>query len=150
MKKHVTKTNIIIALLVLAIASTIYYYSSKAKKEERAIKIAEINKAIAEGTGENGNDADSLLLGTEPDPNYNPQIDGDKLISAFGGWTSTDDADLVLQTLGGKTKAQLVSISNYLASFHGMTLKQYIDDIFGDLGDSTNKQRALTIIQTAS
>lgn len=151
----------IITIVIIGLIILLYFLKQKRKKEVEE-KIDLVNKAIDEGVGQQGSEVTTsmlygvdsvtnVLFGINPDNSYDADADVKKLHNALGGWLSTDDDDAVYEVLRDKTKCKLVTIDQRMRSSHGITLDEFLKDIFGETQDllQDKYERAVAIIQNS-
>lgn len=96
---------------------------------------------------------EKALLTASCDGKYDAAADAQVLIDARGSWSWTgvtpDDDEAIFAVLRGKTKAQMACIDKALNAQHGLSLSEYIEEVYGDAWDGDNKEKANRIIDTA-
>ena len=126
------KKNIIIGSFVLIVLILIW---SIYKKKVKADELAQIKDAIDTGSGINQYDIDAILSRLSPDTTYLDAPNEAKRLKKAKGWLWDNDSE-VFAVVQNKTKAQLKQISNELIKIEGLTLGQFVNDIFSDFADT--------------
>lgn len=149
---------IILIVLAMAGAGALIYFGHK-RKQRREELYASIHQAISEDAGAEEtkeSEVKTKILVAKCSGYTGADADADKLIAAQGGismgtfgFVKPDDDDAIFEVLRGKTSAQYKCIDEALKARHGIGLISYIEKVFGEYWDSSNKEKALTIINSA-
>lgn len=126
---------IIFLIVILVIGVSIFLYIKKVKTQKTLDEQAYL-AAIKAGVGKQGEDIDTILLNTKPDPKYTlSDADNTTLLAAKGGWTSAfiDSPTNLNKVLSGKTKAQLKALSTQFENKNGQKLDDFVRSIYSGI-----------------
>lgn len=149
-----SRKTIVIAVIAVVLISTgiVLFYIGRKRKKERDLRYDKLRKIIQEDMmiepASKGEDLASItLMENTCDGSYSAaNADADALIASQGGWFGADDDEAVFKVLADKTGKQISCINEAMLNRHGMGLVQFIEDVFGEVWDSSRKDRAYTMI----
>lgn len=122
---------ILLLLIVFAVGIAIYGKKNREKKEAQIKLLLDI---LESGTGVNGVDGKSIILGVKPQIGYqDTALEIAKQIqAAHQGWYWNDNEEAVYRAFAGKTKAQIAAIYQAFISLDGQDLDAYIKSWMDD------------------
>ena len=148
---------LIAVLLVLCLAGIGALVFFTIRKRQRSNELYDaVKAAIREDIGVEDSaesQVQKALLNARCDGKYDATQDAQTLMDAKGSWSFTgvkaDDDEAIFGVLRAKTANQIGCLDKALNAQHGVSLREYIQDVFGDYWDSENLDKANRIIQTA-
>ena len=145
---------VLLLLCVAGIGALVYFTIRKRKRRNElydAVKTAIRDDVGAQDTAES--QVQKALLKARCDGKYDATADAQTLMDAKGSWSFTgvkaDDDQAIFGVLRGKTANQIGCLDRALNAQHGVSLNEYIEEVFGDYWDSENQEKANRIIKTA-
>ena len=147
-------SKIVLLMVMLCGIGTLVYFAMKRRRESEELYKA-VKGAIRDDVGMVENeqaDIDKKLLTTRCN-GYDAREDAQTLMDAKGGFSwagvKSDDDEAIFSVLRGKSSSQMKCLDEALNAQHGVSLSEYIEEVFGEYWDSENKQKATRIINSA-
>lgn len=141
-KQHLLAIGIVV--LVCGITLTVVFTSRRKKDWLSAIR-----EIIAKGTGQYGEDASTVLVGTKPDPSFVEEANRrvEQIYNARGFWGTGfgTDEDAIFSALRGLNRNQLATVKERFAAKKGETLDSFLRNEL----DSEEFDQYLQLLKTA-